>query len=411
MKKLYIKKIRKISGDMLVNIFATIIPVLVLQFALLPIVAGRYDDANYGLALVLISLITISAQSFSVSLGNSRLLLNDTYVKLNKVGDFNVLLIAYCIINIILLSIGTYLYEGFLNPLNVGLIVSISIFQLVRRYLLVSFRLKIYFKGILYSNIILVIGYMVGMILFLLTDLWQLIYLTGELISLIYVMIKTKLLREPFEITQLFKRTTKHSLVILIAALLGTANTQIDKLILFPILGAKMVAVYHISTLFGKTLSMGVAPINNVLLTYLSKMNHFKIGYFKMLLFTASILGVLSYYFVILVSEPILTFLYPSYAQEALELIYITTSTAIITMVSTVINPVIMKFCNITWQIWLNIINIVTFVTMAFFLVQINGILGFCYAALIASIIKLIIMIAVYYKKAKTPAVTERAVI
>ncbi|MFI8577866.1 lipopolysaccharide biosynthesis protein [Rossellomorea aquimaris] len=398
LKNLLIKKNKRIFSDMFINIIATILPVLLIQFVILPIVAQKYDEYNYGLALTLISLITLSVQSFTVSLNNTRLLLNDTYISLGRTGDFNILLLAYSFINILFLTIGMYVYEATFNILSILLVILISLFQLVRGYLLVSFRININYKGILFSNILLIIGYLLGMTVFLATGYWQTIYLAGEVMSLIYVALKTNLLKEPIKRTKLFKDTTKHSLVTLLASFLGTLNTQIDRLFLLPVLGPKMVAIYYISSLFGKTLSMCVAPINNVLLTYLSKMKKFSMSTFNIMVIVASILGVLCYVFIIIVSEPLLTFLYPNYAKEALELIYITTLTAIVTMLSTVINPIIMKFCNIIWQIWLNVINIITFIVLGFILINLYGIIGFCYAALLASIVKFIIMIMVYYR-------------
>ncbi|WP_318506985.1 hypothetical protein [Bacillus sp. T3] len=384
--------------DLVINLIATMLPILIVQFLLLPIVAREYDEYSYGLALTLISLITLSVQSFSVSLSNSRLLLNKTYVESNTAGDFNVLLIIFTILNIVFVSIGTYLYEGYLDILNLSSVLLISILQLVRRYLLVAFRIDINYKAILYSNIYLIVGYLLGMLLFLHTGLWQVIYLLGELISLTYILSKTNLIQEPIKITKFFKSTTSHGIITLVASFLGTLNTQVDRLILFPILGAKAVTVYYVSTLFGKTLSMGIVPMNNVVLTYLTKMEKFKIGYFKLLVITSTGLGILTYAFIIIISEPILNILYPSFATEAMELILITTLTAIINMICTVINPVIMRFCNISWQIWLNVINITIMVMLALSFINSYGIIGFCYATLIASIIKLILMIFIYYK-------------
>ena len=37
-------KIKSIIGDMMLNIIASILPIIVLQFVLLPIVAKRYDE-------------------------------------------------------------------------------------------------------------------------------------------------------------------------------------------------------------------------------------------------------------------------------------------------------------------------------------------------------------------------------
>ncbi|MFR3912697.1 MAG: hypothetical protein ACLTYB_16425, partial [Clostridium paraputrificum] len=78
--------IKLIAGDMLLNIVATILPILILQFIILPLLAGSYGQEEYGLILTLISLITLSVQSFSIALSNSRLLMNNEYKDLNIKG-------------------------------------------------------------------------------------------------------------------------------------------------------------------------------------------------------------------------------------------------------------------------------------------------------------------------------------
>lgn len=393
------KTIKIITGDMFLNIIATMMPIFVLQFILLPKVAQTYNGYEYGLMLTLISLITLSVQALSISLTNSRLLLDQQYKDKGFNGDFNILLIFYTIINIMILIIGTYLYVGEINLTNISLILIFSTAQLVRRYLLVSFRIRIFYKGILFSNIILVIGYFLGILLFLFTEVWQLIYITGEFLSLIYVIKKTKLLREPIKITPFFKKTTKYGFIMLCASFMGTAISNIDRLLLYPLLGAKMVTIYYISTLFGKSISLLIGPINNVILTYISKMKKFEVNLFKLMLFTSIILGAICYVFILLISEPILTLIYPVYVSEAMDLIYITSLTAIVMMISNVINPVIMRFCNISWQIWINFSNIVIYCIIAYYLVGMYNIYGFCYAALIASVVKLLFLIYIFIKR------------
>jgi O-antigen/teichoic acid export membrane protein len=394
-------KLKTITGDMFLNIIASIMPVFILQFILLPIVAQKYDEFSYGLMLTLLSLVTLSVQSLSVSLTNSRLLLNHKYSDENLSGDFNIILLAYTIINIIVLSIGTFLYEGKINIVNIILILFISVIQLFRRYLLVSFRIDINYKGILLSNSILVVGYIIGMLVFMYSKIWQSIYIFGELFSLVYVVKKTNLYKEPIRITKLFKGTIKHSVVILGASFLGTANSHIDRLLLYPMLGAKMVTIYYVSTLFGKTISMLVGPINNVILTYISKMRKFEIDSFKIMLTVASAFGLISYFVIVIISESVLQIIYPDYVDAAMKLIYITTLTSIVMMLSTVINPVVLKFCNITWQVWINLINIIVYIVLTYILVGLYGIYGFCYAALISSLVKLLMLIYVYISNHK----------
>lgn len=394
-------KSKTIISDMFLNIISSLLPIFFLQFLILPIVAKSYSDTKYGLMLTLISLVTVSVQSLSVSLSNSRLLLDLDYKEKNVNGDFNVLLIVYSLINFFVVGIGVYYYLGNIDIIDISSIILFSAIQLIRRYLLVSFRLKLNYKNILYSNLLLMGGYFVGLLLFFLIPKWQIIYIVGEIVSFYFVLKNSNLLKEPYRSTYLFKKTTKYSIIILGASFLGSAFSHIDRLLLYPLLGPKMVAVYYVSTLFGKMISMLVGPINNVILSYLSKMNKFSVGKFRWMIIISSCLGVVSYLVVVLISEPVLKLLYPMYANDALKLIYITTLTAIFMMLSNVINPIIMKFCNISWQIWVNLSNIIAYLILAYWLAKAYGILGFCFAALFAAILKFIMLIYVYWRNYK----------
>lgn len=390
------KIIKNASFDMLLNIIATVIPILVLQFILLPIISRYYSDANYGIMITLISLVTLFVQSFGGSLSNTRLLTDNKYKEEGVNGDFNLILIIVTIISIFGIIIGTIYYENTINIINILLIILFSTFQLLRRYFVVAFRLVINYKYILINNIILIIGYLIGMGIFFITKKWQFIYIVGELFALIYVVLKSDLIKEPIKKTKFFKETNKYNLAIIVSSFFGTALVQMDKLILFPLLGPAMVTIYFVSSLFGKTMSLLITPISNVILTYISKMKKFHINYFKIMLFLSIILGIISYFIIILFSRPILGILYPQYVDAAMNLIYITTLTAIITMISSVLNPIIMKFRNINWQIIINVVNFLIYIILAIILVNLYNIIGFCVAALIAALSKLIFIIGIY---------------
>jgi Na+-driven multidrug efflux pump len=119
------------------------------------------------------------------------------------------------------------------------------------------------------------------------------------------------------------------------------------------------------------------------------------------MLTVASAFGLISYFVIVIISESVLQIIYPDYVDAAMKLIYITTLTSIVMMLSTVINPVVLKFCNITWQVWINLINIIVYIVLTYILVGLYGIYGFCYAALISSLVKLLMLIYVYISNHK----------
>lgn len=376
-----------IASDMLLNIVATLVPVIALQLFILPYVARSCNGDKYGLILTFIGLVTLSVQPVAISLTNTRLIVRRNYEKANVAGDFNLILTTSCLLNAAFLSYGILRIGG--TKLDVILIVAFSLFRLLRTYLLVTFRLNINYRKMLLSNFLLVMGYGVGSILFRLTNIWQLIYLTGEVCALSYVLLNSRLLLEPFRRTPLFSSTGGHILVLFIASFLGTLSAQADRLLLFPILGANMVAIYFVASTFGKFMAVLIGPVNNVILSYLSKKDELKTVPTKSLIISTCVLCFCIYVAAVLASKYLLVYIYPDLYRQSSIYIYITTLTAVVIMTGNVMNPFVMKFRGILWQIWIYLLNLIVYIVSALILSSYFGLYGFCIAALVAAFARL----------------------
>lgn len=386
---------KRFISDSILNIIATAIPLLILQLISLPIVGAKYNGEKYGLVVTLISLFTLLSFPFGNVLNNVRLLTQSEYKEKSITGDFNILLMASVVFSSIFIIIGTIYFEEMLNIRNILLITIISCLNIMREYLVVSFRLTLNYSAIVINNIILSIGYLVGTLVFYKTGYWQFIYILGLGFSLFYIINKSNLLEEKFKVTKLFKKTTYKSFVLFCSSFLNNILTYADKLLLFPLLGPSAVSIYYTATIFGKIISMMINPINSVMLSYLTKME--KVGTKKLvyIIFSTTIIGIISYFVTILISYPLLNLLYPQWADESLELIYVTTATAIIGVICSVIHPFILRFKNINWQLLISGTNVALYVILGVLFYDLYGLLGFCIGMLIANALKLIIMIAI----------------
>ena len=387
---------RKIIIDSILSILASAIPIVVLQLIVLPIVGLRLGDTEYGTAVTLISMATLFSLPFGNVLNNIRLLMDVEYRDNNISGDFNILVFSSIVINAIIMIIGTIYYENGFSLISILLVVIFSGLNILREYLIVTFRIIINYKSILINNIILGIGYLFGLLVFSYLGYWQLIYVFGASFSLAYINKKSNLLKEGFVKTKLFKKTTYKSLVLFISIFMKSLLNYADKLLLFPLLGPTAVSVYYSATLMGKIISMAITPISGVMLSYLAKMSRFKMKDFILMVSLVSIVGFLGYFIILIVSEPILNLLYPHWADESLSLIHITTATAIVGVIISVIHPVILRFNHINWQLFINFINLVVYVVCVMIFYNLYGLIGFCMGMLIASLIKLLIMIFVF---------------
>ncbi|TCK93143.1 hypothetical protein EDC19_1322 [Natranaerovirga hydrolytica] len=387
---------RKIIIDSILSIIASAIPIIVLQLIVLPIVGLKLGDTEYGIAVTLISMATLFSLPFGNVLNNIRLLMDVEYKDKNISGDFNILVFSSIVINAIIMVIGTIYYENSFSLISILLVVIFSGLNILREYLIVTFRIIINYKSILINNIILGIGYLFGLLVFSYLGYWQLIYVFGASFSLAYINKKSNLLKEGFVKTKLFKKTTYKSLILFISIFMKSLLNYADKLILFPLLGPSAVSVYYSATLMGKIISMAITPISGVMLSYLAKMSRFKMKDFILMVSLVSIVGFLGYFIILIVSEPILNLLYPHWADESLSLIHITTATAIVGVITSVIHPVILRFNHINWQLFINFINLVIYVVCVMIFYNLYGLIGFCLGMLIASLIKLLIMIFVF---------------
>lgn len=393
---------KKVLVDSILSIISSAIPIVVLQLFILPIIANRLGNEQYGLAVTLISLATLFSLPLGNVLNNIRLLLDEKYKERHIEGDFNLLLLGSVVINMIVMVVGTIYYDPNYSIFSIILVVLFSSLNLVREYLIVTFRIILDYKSILVNNLFLGAGYLFGLSVFLVFEYWQLVYFFGAFFSLIYIMRYSNLLQESFKTTLFFKDTLYETVVLFISVFLKSMMTYADKLLLFPLLGASAVSIYYSANLMGKIISMAITPISSVMLSYLTKMKIMKTKSFNLILLFTSILGIIGYVIILFISKPILEILYPAWAEESLKLIPVTTATVIVGVVSSVIHPIILRFNHINWQLWINLLNLVIYVICAFIFYNYYGLIGFCVGMLIANVIKLLIMIFAFFQNHRT---------
>ena len=401
---------KKIIYDVILNIVATFIPMFALQFIIMPQVALKISADSYGQLLAIMAFMYLSASSFGSVLNNSKLIHYKRYEGLKIRGDFNVYLSIFLVSNIIIMIVGLLYYGKSLDVFTFISLIVASIILLINTYASVEFRIKLNFMNILMNSIMLFFGYILGFILFLVTGYWSLIYLCGFGLNIIYILKKTNILLEKFNRTSMFKITLKEIILLLVSGVLVSLGAYVDKLIIFPLLGGTAVSIYYVATILGKTISIAIGPITSVLLSYLAHMKKFSSNNFKLLLLISSIVGFIGYWSVILVSKPLLTLVYPQYVEEAIQYIAVTTLSIILTIISSVINSVLLKFSSAKWQIIINGVYMLIYILLSMYFLSLNGLMGLCVGILVANIIKLLIILITYFytnKSSKTNNISE----
>lgn len=388
---------KKIAIDMLLNIVATAIPTIVLQLILLPAVSRFMTGNQYGLFITILALLNMIPSTFGNVLNNMRLIdgTNDTE---STQYDFNVLLLVLTAINLVFMIVFTLIYDSHSSFFNLFLTLLISLVLLFREYYLVTFRIKLNFINIVLSNLIMVAGYGLGYLFFRLSEAWQYIYIFGYLFSLIFIFAKSDLWKEPLSIGPSFKHISIQTVLLTVATFLGRITTYADKLFIFPVLGGSVVSVYYTATLFGKVISMAINPISSVMLSYLSKASKKSDNTFNLVFFSSGIVSIFGYLICLGISRPVLQVLYPQFVDDAMQYIYLTTGTMVLTSLISIVNPFVLKFFDMKWQIIINSIYVAVYIGISMILLHSLGLKGFCLGTLIASTLKLLCTIYIYYR-------------
>ena len=131
--------------------------------------------------------------------------------------------------------------------------------------------------------------------------------------------------------------------------------------------------------------------------TLLSKTPNWQSLYkvFQLLLFI-SIIAVIAYFACLLVSKPLLILLYPEWALESLEIIRITTATAMMSLMVSIVNPIVLRFCKIDRQIIINFISLTVYLFSCLIFMKLYGLPGFAFGVLLAYAIKLLVLVLIF---------------
>jgi len=377
------------------------LPIAVLQIVTFPYLARVLGATAYGEAVFLISVFTIISFPFGNVLNNLRLLKSEDYKEGNLTGDFNRLLVYSILISVFTFLIYTT-QNSLINYKEIILLLIIIILALIKEYYIVSFRLTLNFKKIMVNNLLLAIGYLIGTYVFKVTGYWEYVYIIGLIISNIYIFRNTKLIKEGFEKTPLFKSTLSSGLYLYFAGLLKNLVTHADKLLLFPLLGAKNVAVYYTAAIIGRMVSMFVSPANTVILSYLVKVNKkIKVLYY---LLVALLLGAFFYFLILFIGPVFLKVLYSEWHEESVKILKYTAAATIFSVIAGLFHPFNLRFNDIKWQLYINGSYLMIYVGLAVILTSYYGLIGFSIGVLLANIYNFFIQIFIYYYNSNSEA-------
>ena len=392
------KQAIRVTGDFIINILASIIYTFARQIVVFPMLAARLTDGDYGTLLTVTGLANVCTALVGSSLNNLRLLQNSRYEEAGKKGDFNLLCMAGSAVSVIfsLILWGMFGYSWLTALLLTAYILVSNLYQ----YASAFFRLDLNFKRILAANVLVSAAYIAAAFTFATKELWPLVFLIGEGVGLIYVAKTTHFYREPFSRTPFMKETSQKLLALMLGGLVGNILQYADRMIIYPTLGAESVSYYSTASFFGKSAGIVMGPIAGVLLGYFAQKN-FTASKKLFTLVNGLSLGCLGVFLLgcHLFAPWFTELLYPSLYAQSAPYIFLANLGAVISIAGNMAQPMILKCCSMRWILSIQIIHAIAYLISALLLMPAFGLLGFCWATILANSIRLFALYALGYWK------------
>ncbi|HDA2477852.1 TPA: hypothetical protein O4573_000906, partial [Staphylococcus aureus] len=165
----------------------------------------------------------------------------------------------------------------------------------------------------------------------------------------------------------------------------------LDRFILLPIIGPVLVNVYFIASTASKMIGLITTPMNNVILSYLSVKNN-KDNLKRFIQINVGIIiASIPMFFIVKYSSLLVVFiLYNSYMEKVLMIINLVVIICILQIFNSIFHPFAMKMLHSRIIFFIQVGYGIIYLVLAFVGSYINGLQGFCWASILAMLIKLI---------------------
>ncbi len=384
----------KFAKDSILNIVASMLVTFMLQIIVYPFLAQRMENEKYGEILTVMAVFNTLISTLGNTVNNARLICNNEYEREKVEGDFNLITAAMALLGAVIMGILAVTIYNMPSKENVFLLFAVII-GILRAYYIVTFRIHLDFKKQIVSNVLVISGYALGIFLVYKIEIWPIIFLCGELVSLIYVLRVSELPKAGWKITGKLNQTLILLMQLIIISLLANLLAYFDRFLINPLLGSAQVAIFTVAAFWGKSLSAVFEPIANVILGYCSQKN------FKMtrknfnLIFGGTCIVVLFFWGIGFIIAPFITrILYPTIINEALPYINIVSLACLMASISTFLRPILLVMCKKNVLIGIQVIYIVVYALASIFLIQRFGLYGMGIATLIANLCNSILYVA-----------------
>ena len=354
----------------------------VLQILVYPLLNRIMGSDQLGELLYLMGLVAILCPSVGQALNTSRLVVRRDYDVSN--GDYNILLLLFGGVGTVVALIVAK--SSMTTPLIILWTIILLMTTIFRYYGDVEYRLNLNYQKYFIYYTVLTVGYVAGFGLYLLTKNWFLVFITGEAAAIIYLAATGTVFRGFFDRSRWFNKAFQRGGFLVFSYLITNLTLNIDRLVLENLIGHLAVTQYYVTSLIGKTLVLLVAPINTIIISYLTRKQE-RMNRKQFMMFTGIGIGVSFVFFICAqIGTPIFVKLFYGDLYDSVKgMITVVNLSQILGVLSAYLFIVVLTFTEEKWQLLLQIFHLVVIVALVLLFTGSDGIMGFAEAVLIAN--------------------------
>ncbi len=372
----------------------------VLQLIIYPLLNRYMGDEQMGEMLYIMGLVAILCPSVGQALNTSRLVARRSYAVTN--GDYDVLLLLFGGAGTAV-ALGAGVCSGSLESVShMALTALLLMATCFRYYGDVEYRLSLDYRAYFRYYGVLSAGYILGLGLYLLTKNWYAVFVLGEAAALVYVALTGNVFRSFFCCSGDFRVAFQRGGFLVFSYLITNLTLNMDRLVLKNIMGNTAVTQYYVASLIGKVLVLLVAPVNTIMISYLTRRKENLNRKQFSVLAGAGVLAALGFFLCAQIGTPVFIRLF--YGKDMYlavkDVIALVNIGQILSMLSAYLFMVVLSFTGEKWQLILQIGHMVLMTVLVLDFTGKHGIVGFAAASLIANALRVLAVLALGFVKA-----------
>lgn len=370
----------------------------VLQIVVTPLLNRLMGAEQLGNLLYITGLVAIICPSVGQALNTSRLVVRRDCEVTN--GDYDWLLLIFGAIgSVAALVMSRNSITNIAMAAGVFIMFMLTVF---RYYGDVEYRLNLNYRRYFIYYLLIGIGYLAGFGIYYVTGQWVWIYLIGEGAALIFVGITGKVFYNFWNRSRFFSAALSRGFFLMLSYLVTNTTLNIDRLVIRQVLGNEQVTWYYVTSLIGKTLVLLIAPINTIVISYLTKRKErlTRLQYGK----AALAGGIVSFVFFLAcqVGTPLFVWLFYRNLYDSVKgIVTVVNLAQILGLYSAFLFILVLTFTDERWQLGLQLAHFGILLAVSIPVAKMYGLTGFAYASLGANILRVAAVIILGLVKAQ----------